>query len=162
MTTFLPPDNDTEEANCLIFPRRVSMLPSSEPLMIIKSESSSLQIAFATVVLPRPAVPARIILSISPPSTIFLKVCFKSSGRIHSSMVVGRYFSTQRNSSDTKILQVHFACLIHNDKRWLKPTMQLIILDHLIPKVNTDISKIISRIQFMWRFVLSIFFNIDL
>ena len=62
-------------------------------------------------------------------------------------MVVGRYFSTQRNSSDTKILQVHFACLIHNDKRWLKPTMQLIILDHLIPKVNTDISKIISRIQ---------------
>src|SRR6056300_424890 len=66
MTTFLPPDSDTEDANCLILFRRVSILPCSEPLIIIQSRSSSLHKAFATVVLPRPAVPVNNMLGSYP------------------------------------------------------------------------------------------------
>ena len=61
-------------------------LPSSDPLMTYTSTPSSLQSAFATVVLPHPAGPARRRLGISPFSTNSLNVFLVSSGRIQSSI----------------------------------------------------------------------------
>ena len=74
-------------------------LPSSAPLMPYTSTPNCLHNAFATVVLPHPAGPARSRLGTSPLSRKSRKVFLIVSGNIQSSIVLGLYFSTQRNSS---------------------------------------------------------------
>ena len=83
----------------LILVLRTSIPDSSEPFIIIDVAPISFIIAFATVVLPTPAPPDKIILGNVFCLTNSLKVCFRLLGRMHSSTVVGRYFSTQRNFS---------------------------------------------------------------
>ena len=61
--------------------------------------SNSLHRALATVVLPHPGGPDKRRLGTSPLSRKALNVFLILSGRIHSSIVLGRYFSTQTNSS---------------------------------------------------------------
>ena len=93
-------DKETVAAKFLALFRTVSRnLPSSDPLMTQQSTPNQLHSAFATVVLPHPAGPARSKLGTSPASKNSRKVFLIFSGKIHSSIVLGRYFSTQRNSS---------------------------------------------------------------
>ena len=75
------------------------MPDSSDPLIKRYSAPTSLQSAFATVVLPTPADPENRKLGSCPLAMNSLNVCLRLSGRIHSSIVFGRYFSTQRNWS---------------------------------------------------------------
>ena len=74
-------------------------LPSSDPLIIIKSNPKSLASAFIVEVFPIPGGPDRIRLGTSFVDLALLKKSFSDLGKIHSSIVLGAYFSTKRKSS---------------------------------------------------------------
>ena len=90
---------ETVEAKFLILVRITSMPDSSDPLMNRYSAPTSLQSALATVVLPQPAEPQNRKFGSCPLAINSLNVSFKLSGKTHSSIVCGRYFSTQINCS---------------------------------------------------------------
>ena len=128
MTTFLASVSETVVAKPLIVVRRTSIeRPSSEPFTTINSAPISLQSAFATVVLPIPAVPASKSVGSSPCATYCLNVVLSDSGRIHSSIFCGRYFSTHKNwSSRDSIIAISNHNIIrvssfsHAQDSWLR------------------------------------------
>ena len=96
---FAVDDNETVEAKFFALFLTVSRnRPSSDPLMTYTSTPSSLQSALATVVLPQPGGPERRRFGTSPLSRKSWNVFFTFCGRIQSSIVCGRYFSTQIKS----------------------------------------------------------------
>ena len=74
------------------------MPPSSEPLIIIQSQSNSSHNAFATVVLPMPGVPENNRLDNSPLVIKDLNSVFNDVGNIQSSILPGLYCSTHKKS----------------------------------------------------------------